>query len=468
MPNPTGHGGLERLEALLSNPAVYAIADAVPVHDSRLGGRPRTYPIYMWVVYDALLSIFRSARRVEAELQHPLVWDRMRALIRERFPEEPDLWLPEVPMRRHHYLYGRTTYLAQPAVLEQLRAIHRKHAVMQANQIGLLDPDGDGSWTHPDLDRVVHGDGKVITPLFRTRPGDKIVNKHTGEIRYPRADADAALHVEGTGEAVWGCKYVIAAARGREPNARIIIDSTHVKHPGSEAAEAVSMFTSLATHMPGAQAVIYDGALRGVHHQTFLRDLGLLTVSRVAAARRIRNKQSKAVKRIDKVVYVETKTVPTPTGPVDLKLFAKGGQLGLGEVTDTGEVAFVPVERIRTHRARSKAGTYRWYNDHRLPDEHGAGTITVRLHGNTDDAKRKFNRTENLRPIPPDDPDFDRLYGRRNDAESINRHLGETLWLGRAHSIGHHRQGLNLLTYALCVNGLALHLHRQRRQLTAA
>jgi hypothetical protein len=48
------------------------------------------------------------------------------------------------------------------------------------------------------------------------------------------------------------------------------------------------MFTNLAPHIPGAQAVIYDGALRGVHHQTFLRKLGVLTVSRVAAAQRIR------------------------------------------------------------------------------------------------------------------------------------------------------------------------------------
>ncbi len=64
--------------------------------------------------------------------------------------------------------------------------------------------------------------------------------------------------------------------------------------------------------------------------------------------------------------------------------------------------------------------------------------------------------------IPPGDPDFERLYRRRNDAESINRHLDDTLWLRRAHSIGHLRQTLNLLTYALGINALALHLHRQR------
>jgi len=106
---------------------------------------------------------------------------------------------------------------------------------------------------------------------------------------------------------------------------------------------------------------------------------------------------------------------------------------------------------------------YRWYNDYRLSPAAGGGTITIRLHGNEDDTKRRFNRTENIRPIPPGDPDFERLYPRRNDSESINRHFDDTLWLRRAHSVGHQRQTLNLLTYALGVNALTLHLHRQRQ-----
>jgi len=79
----------------------------------------------------------------------------------------------------------------------------------------------------------------------------------------------------------------------------------------------------------------------------------------------------------------------------------------------------------------------------------------VRLHATEDDTLRHFNRTENVRPIPADDPDFQRLYPRRNDAESINRNLDDTLWLRRAHSLGHQRQKLNLLGYALMTNSLA-------------
>jgi hypothetical protein len=117
---------------------------------------------------------------------------------------------------------------------------------------------------------------------------------------------------------------------------------------------------------------------------------------------------------------------------------------------------------VRTHRNADKAGTYRWYNDYRLPDNLGGGTITIRLHATDDDAKRKFNRTENIRPIAASDPDFVRLYRRRNDAESINRALDDTLWLRRAHSVGHERQHLNLITHALGVNSLALRRHRTR------
>ncbi len=123
---------------------------------------------------------------------------------------------------------------------------------------------------------------------------------------------------------------------------------------------------------------------------------------------------------------------------------------------------FEPLTRVRTHRNRDKSGKYRWYNDYAVPESLGGGTVTIRLHGNSEDATRRFNRTENVRAIPPSDPDFDRLFRRRNDAESINRGLEDTLYLGRAHSLGHRRQQLNLLGYALMVNSIALGEHRRR------
>ena len=89
------------------------------------------------------------------------------------------------------------------------------------------------------------------------------------------ASADDGLNIEGTGEAAWGCKFVIVATRDLDVNSRIILDTAFVATSGGEAAQAVEMFTRLRPHLPGAQAVIYDTALRGVHHQQVMRHLGL-------------------------------------------------------------------------------------------------------------------------------------------------------------------------------------------------
>ena len=95
-----------------------------------------------------------------------------------------------------------------------------------------------------------------------------------------------------------------------------------------------------------------------------------------------------------------------------------------------------------------------------MPDHLDGDTIKVPLHGSAEDENRKFNLTENVRPVPPTGKDFAALYGWRSDAESINRALDDTLWLRRAHSVGHQRQHLNLLTFALGVNSLALQRDR--------
>jgi hypothetical protein len=305
--------------------------------------------------------------------------------------------------------------------------------------------------------------GKVVTPLFRTKPGDTRVDRTTGEIRPVRTEPDAGLHWQGTGEAAWGTKWVIVAVRSNDVHGRVILDVDWVPSPGGETATAMKSFKSLAPQCPGAHGVLYDTALRGVHHQTLLRDLGWLPVNRVTAAKaRTKQPRRSGGRRVEKSTHIEDRAIPLPDGSeTTISLFAQSGAVGIATLTDTGERTFTELARFRTHRNADKNG-YRWYNDYRLPDHLGGTTITIRLHGNADDEKRRFNRTENIRPIPPSDPDFADLYGRRSDAESINRALDDTMWLRRAHSIGHERQHLNLLTHALVVNSLALHRHRQR------
>lgn len=92
----------------------------------------------------------------------------------------------------------------------------------------------------------------------------------------------------------------------------------------------------------------------------------------------------------------------------------------------------------------------------------------MRLHRNDADRKRRFNRTENVRPIPPSDLDFPRLYGRWNDSGSLNRSSEDTPFLGRAHSLGWRRQQIEMLGRAVMVSALSMALYRAAGSLEAA
>ena len=177
-----GVSSLEQVEAILRNDAIYELAELITEPAREHGGRHAKYPAFMLIAYEALISVFRSARRVEAEIAHPVVWELMRRIVRERYPREMRCWLPAEPMRRHHYLYGRERLLLP--IRQQLRDRFEQIATRQAvHDLGLCDPDGPGSVTHPDLNRMLYADGKVVTPLWKAKPGDTRVDPRTGEIR---------------------------------------------------------------------------------------------------------------------------------------------------------------------------------------------------------------------------------------------------------------------------------------------
>lgn len=87
----------------------------------------------------------------------------------------------------------RDTYLATDEAIAFGHESHTAVAVAQAIEAGCLDPDGDGSFTHPDLLRTLYGDGKVITPLYKNQRGGKVPRSK----RKVRFDPDAGWHQEG-------------------------------------------------------------------------------------------------------------------------------------------------------------------------------------------------------------------------------------------------------------------------------
>jgi len=414
------------------------------------GGRPRAYPLVCGVIWDALVSVFGSARQVDVELScvDSDWWD----LIRRAAIKRAGILLPVEPMRRHHYRYLRDRYLtSNDTQLAVLTDTFTEHAARLAVEIGLCDPNGSGSLTHPSADRIVAGDGKVLTPRYKTSPNQRgTVDPATGEIRMRRADPDAGLHAVGGGDQAFGTKYVFLSTRGDARNQRIIlaVDHSPAKGPGGEAATALAAFDRVLPLLAGTQAVVYDGAFRGTHLHHLITRHGIIPISRVHTAKGGTHRDR----------YLGEVSVNRAGGPASVQIHLRHGAPCVRQIAVDGTITLHPLERSKILR-RQDRDSWRFYAEYRVPTTLGAGTIRLRLDRTTDDEDTGFNREEHLRAIPPADPDHDRLYGRRNDTESGNRLLDDSMLRERAHTVGRRRQLLNLTTWAALRNATAATQH---------
>lgn len=452
-----------QVTTLLRDDLVWDVADrldalAAAEMDPTLGGRPRAYPLVCAVIWDGLVSIFGSSRQVDVELACPDSgwWDLIRSHASRRGIE-----VPAAPMRRYHYAYLRDRYLTHDDQLELLTAVFNRHAALQAVQIGLCDRDGAGSLTHPHPDRVVAGDGKVLTPRYKTHPRNRRhVNQCTGEVRYRKVDPDAGNHVTGGGDHAFGTKYVLTSTRGDARNQRIILDIAHspaTKGTGGEAATAITALDRVLPLLPGTQAVVYDGALRGTHLHHLITCHGIIPIAKV-------HKAAGGDMPDHHLPWAPRNGAVPSTTP--FQLHTVNGAPHARTLAVDGTPILHPLTRTKLVRRRDKNG-WRLYGEYRLPDHLDATAIRLRLDQSAEDRLSGFNREEHLRAIPPDDPDHPALYGRRNDTESGNRLLDDSMLRERAHTVGRHRQLLNLLTWAAGRNAIAVH-HHARQPSTAA
>lgn len=181
--------------------------------------RPRHYPGWLWIAFDFLVHEFGSAVEVVRELRDPHNWRMLQEAAKTQYPDDESTWLRDEPMALHHYNYAKKRYLKDPAYLDAIGEIHRRLSAQLTEDVGLCVPKEGMSWTHPELDNVVYGDGKVVTA--RTRKNR--VDPKTGEVR-PRCDPDIELYVTGGGEPAYGVGFVFLTARGAGPNHRVILD----------------------------------------------------------------------------------------------------------------------------------------------------------------------------------------------------------------------------------------------------
>ncbi len=263
----------QRILNVLDGPEVWAFGEAVPDTPRHRGGAPRHYPGWLWIAFDFLVHEFGSAVEVVRELRDPHNWRMLQEAAKTQYPDDESTWLRDEPMALHHYNYAKKRYLKDPAYLDAIGEIHRRLSAQLTEDVGLCVPKEGMSWTHPELDNVVYGDGKVVTA--RTRKNR--VDPKTGEVR-PRCDPDIELYVTGGGEPAYGVGFVFLTARGAGPNHRVILDVIDAPRRGGEAAHAMAAFRRTLPLLPGSQIGLYDGAWRGVHRAEIYR-LGKVPVS---------------------------------------------------------------------------------------------------------------------------------------------------------------------------------------------
>ncbi|WP_460966695.1 hypothetical protein [Pedococcus soli] len=362
------------------------------------------------------------------------------------------------------------THLATDEGLRRVSAVHLQQAVDLAHDIGLCLPSCGGSWSHPAKTRTAYGDGTLVTPIYRPPTAVRhTLADGTIAVLYPdpetgellpqprrRYDPDAMEHHGKAGPA-HATNYVAWHVRGGSYYERVILTIGRVEAAGREAETAVTLLGDLRRAFGDElQAVVYDGAFRGVHLDQVMRRYGYVPISKpgtYAAAETAPSAVRLPNGRSAKSFPLGTWTHDTPTGPCTHILAAVNGavsEIGLDESGDP--VLLGQLARRQVKRPRRADGRFHFSVGYEMPCQAGAFWVWVSPHA--DRADLHARRSENVRIIAATDPDGQRIVGIRSDAESHHYHFKRTLLVGRAMSLGWRRGLLDQYCFALLNNSI--------------
>jgi hypothetical protein len=83
--------------------------------------------------------------------------------------------------------------------------------------------------------------------------------------------------------------------------------------------------------------------------------------------RRCRRNEEEGSHRREKIAYLTTKRLKMGTGERELQLYVRAGAPGIGTLDDRGRLRFEELRRIKTQRAVTQQGRFRWYNKYAIP-----------------------------------------------------------------------------------------------------
>lgn len=460
-------GTIDRMRAVLSSAAIIRLGAQLD-YEHRVG-RPTAHPPYVMMQFAALARLARSGVRVEVDMAEPRTWAFAREVIVNAITSHhldvpppgraPPTWEQWRNFRDHH--------LITDDGLAMLARAYPPVAVEVARSIGQLSPQGPGSVSHPDASRTVYGDGTIVHPMYHppeavraTQPDGSIHLRypdHTGRLRDEpegKFDPDLVEH-HGQRGPVLGHGYVAFHTRGVHRYQRVVLAVEHIPAPGAEAATAVRLLGDVARNArDGILAVIYDGALHGVHIDEIMRRYGYVVLCKIPTGQDVPG-ALEAVRtasgRLAKSYPIGFATHNVPTGACRHAVAAIGGRVVQLDLDERGDPVVVATPRRGPiKRVRRADGRYHFNLGYDIACPYGDFTTWLSPHGTADD----FTRPENLRVIPDDDADSLRLRGLRSDAESFHSNYKRTLITDRAMSVGWRRGLIDDYAFSLFNNAL--------------
>jgi len=455
------------VQAIASDPHVHEIAALIevanrPVHQR--GGRPRQYPDWCLVVFGACIRVYGSASATERALREETMWVTVREAACSVLGANATQSLPMVGPTRDHWVYFVRARLKDD-VLARVLDLQRNLAVQRAQEIGLLEQPARQAVGGYKRENVVGIDGKVFSSPVRTLDRERL-DRRTGELRPVREDPARERYGEGGVEGVvWGTKFAIASVRSPMANQRVILGIEHFtsKTRGGEGQVFATLAHDLADRASGIQAFTVDGAWRGKH----LKDVqGTTGCGVVTPARRLAAKRGGIT--VGRYSYAAQ---PLPWSDRRAQreqacgghqVWAAAGTLFEQVIDVEGNSTFTELDRHQTKRDVTvhQDGTeaHQFYAKYSLhcPRTETTHTWWEPLLPIASDVANKFNRCEYLRIVPATSDQHQRLYGMRQDTESLNAQLERAFYGQRLPAWGVKNQTVIVLQSILAENAWAL------------
>ncbi len=461
----TGGSALHRIRALAGDPHLFELAAVVTARNQRdytVGGRPLHYADWCLLLFGSCIRVFGSASATTRALQDPAVWRDVLSAAAGVLGPESVADLPLTGPSRDQWNYFLKRRLTEK-VLGAMTVKQRELGVRRAQEVGLLRVDEVTSPGRYRREHVVGLDAKVFSSPLRTLARER-VDKTTGEVRTVRQDTARQRYGKGgVDNLVWGTKFAIASVRSRLANHRVILGLAHfdATTTGGEGRVFTDLALDLAQRCAGIHAYTADGAWRGTHLNRIQTGTGCGVIA--PARRRTGTRGGIVIKGVGHAAQTlpwSRRRITREAACGGHQLWAAAGTLFEQLINVDGKTEHRELTRHQTKRdtTRHKSGTVRhqFYGRYTLPcPGHPDHEWWEPLLTTAEDAKAKFNRAEYLRITPTTSQDHRRLYGMRQDTESLNAQLERAFYGQRLPAWGVHNQTAVVLLAAVAENAWA-------------